>query len=146
PKQLLSGSDTKDLAFVSFEVNTMTAENVITTVIHSILIAGILVGNVLVYLVVLKNKILRTPVNYLLMNLAIADLMIAISFTPRHILEGLYNHPRGLQGEILCKTITSDTFTWVGAASSAMSLVVSTSGLQLLLPLWETDQLSPARN
>lgn len=102
----------------------MTAENVIATVIHSILIAGILVGNVLVCLVVLKNKILRTPVNYLLMNLAIADLMIAISFTPRHILEGLYNHPRGLQGEILCKTITSDTFTWVGAASSAMSLVV----------------------
>ncbi|CAH3135348.1 unnamed protein product, partial [Pocillopora meandrina] len=69
-------------------------------------------------------RILRTPVNYLLMNLAISDLMIVISFTPRHILEGLYHYPRGLQGTLLCKTVTSDTFTWVGAVSSATTLVV----------------------
>ena len=81
-------------------------------------------GNLLVCLTILKNRILRTPVNYLLMNLAISDLMIVISFTPRHILEGLYHHPRGLQGTLLCKTVTSDTFTWVGAVSSATTLVV----------------------
>ncbi|XP_078374772.1 neuromedin-U receptor 2-like [Oculina patagonica] len=102
----------------------MTAEIVITKVIHSVLVATTLVGNLLVCLAVLRNKILQTPVNYLLMNLAIADLMIVISFTPRHILEGLYHHPRGLVGEILCKTITSDTFTWVGGVASAISLVV----------------------
>ena len=71
-----------------------------------------------------EKQDLRTPVNYLLMNLTISDLMIVISFTPRHILEGLYHHPRGLQGTLLCKTVTSDTFTWVGAVSSATTLVV----------------------
>ena len=102
----------------------MTVEIVVTKVIHSTLVAVTLVGNLLVCRAVLKNKILQTPVNYLLMNLAIADLMIVISFTPRHILEGLYHHPQGLVGEILCKTITSDTFTWVGGVASAISLVV----------------------
>lgn len=58
------------------------------------------------------------------MNLAVADLMIVNFFTPRHFLEGLYHHPRGLIGGILCKTITSDTFTWVGGIASAISLVV----------------------
>ena len=67
---------------------------------------------------------MQTPVNYLLMNLAVADMMIVISFTPRYILEGLYHHPHGLVGEMLCKTITSDTFTWVGGVASAVSLVV----------------------
>lgn len=88
------------------------------------LVAGALVGNVLVCLAILRNKVLQTQVSYLLMNLAVADLMIVIFFTPRHILEGLYHHPRGLMGEILCKTITSETFTWVGGVASAISLVV----------------------
>ena len=102
----------------------MHTENFITKVVHSSLVLTALLGNLLVCLTILKNRILRTPVNYLLMNLAISDLMIVMSFTPRHILEGLYHHPRGLQGTILCKTITSDTFTWVGAVSSATTLVV----------------------
>ena len=50
--------------------------------------------------------------------------MIVISFTSRHILEGLYHHPSGTVGAILCKTITSDTFTWVGAVASSITLVV----------------------
>jgi len=102
----------------------MTVEIIVTKTVQSVLVAAALVGNVLVCLAILKNKVLQTPVNYLLMNLAIADLIIVISFTPRHILEGIYHHPRGLVGEILCKTITSDTFTWVGGVASAISLVV----------------------
>lgn len=102
----------------------MTVEVIVTKAIHSVLVAATLVGNVLVCLAILRNKVLQTPVNYLLMNLAIADMMIVVSFTPRHILEGLYHHPRGLVGEILCKAITSDTFTWVGGVASAISLVV----------------------
>ena len=98
-------------------------ETIITKVVHSILVASAVIGNILVCLVVLKTKTFRTPVYYLIMNLAIADLMIVTSFTPRHILEGLYHHPSGMEGEILCKTITSDTFTWVGAVASSITLV-----------------------
>ena len=102
----------------------MAVEAIVTKVVHSVLVAAALVGNVLVCLGIKRNKVLQTPVNYLLMNLAIADMMIMISFTSRHILEGLCHHPRGLVGEILCKTITSDTFTWVGGVASAICLVV----------------------
>lgn len=109
---------------LNLKLTKMTVGVIITKAIHSVLVAATLVGNVLVCLAILRNKVLQTPVNYLLMNLAIADNMIVISFTPRHILEGLYHHPRGLVGEILCKTITSDTFTWVGGVASAISLVV----------------------
>ena len=102
----------------------MTVEEIVTKAVHSLLVAATLIGNVLVCHAILRNRVLQTPLNYLLMNLAIADTMIVISFTPRHILEGLYHHPGGLVGEILCKTITSDTFTWVGGVASAISLVV----------------------
>ena len=63
----------------------MTVEAIVTKAVQSLLVAVTLVGNVLVCLAILRNKILQTPVNYLLMNLAIADMMIVISFTPRHI-------------------------------------------------------------
>ena len=102
----------------------MTVEVIVAKAVHSLLVAATLIGNVLVCLAILGNKVLQTPLNYLLMNLAIADMMVVISFTSRHILEGLYHHPRGLVEEILCKTITSDTFTWVGGVASAISLVV----------------------
>ena len=65
----------------------MTIGLIVTKVIHSVLVAAALVGNVLFCLAILRNKVLQTPVSYLLMNLAVADLIIAIFFTPRHILE-----------------------------------------------------------
>ena len=71
------------------KLTKMTVEAIVTKAVHS-LVAATLVGNVLVCLAILRNKVLQTPVNYLLMNLAISDFMIVISFSPRHILEGLY--------------------------------------------------------
>lgn len=99
-------------------------EKITTKSVQSALVVTALVGNLLVCLVILKTRALRSPLYYLIMNLAIADLMIVISFTPRHILEGLYRHPRGTIAVILCKTITSDTFTWVGAVAASITLVV----------------------
>ncbi|XP_022805449.1 neuromedin-U receptor 2-like [Stylophora pistillata] len=117
---------------------------IITKVIHSLLVLTALLGNLLVCLTIVKNRILRTPVNYLLLNLAISDLMIVTSFTLRHILEGLYHHPRGLQGIILCKIITSDTFTWVGAVSLAMTMLVLAYEryAAITFPLGTTSKLS----
>ena len=99
-------------------------ENIIAKVTHSVLVTMALLGNILVCLVILKSKAFRSPLYHLVANLAIADLVIVISFTPRHILEGLFHHPQGVVGTILCKTITSDTFTWVGAVVSSITLVV----------------------
>ena len=71
----------------ALELDQMTIGLIVTKVIHSVLVAAALVGNVFECLSILKNKVLQTPVSYLLMNLAVADLIIAIFFTPRHVLE-----------------------------------------------------------
>lgn len=68
-------------------------ENTIAKLVtHSTLVTIALLGNILVCLVILKSKAFRSPVYYLVANLAIADLVIVISFTPRHILKGLFHH------------------------------------------------------
>lgn len=42
-----------------------------------------LIGNTLVILTVIKTRSMRTPMNYLLVNLAIADMTVAVFIAPR---------------------------------------------------------------
>ncbi|CAH3037233.1 unnamed protein product, partial [Porites lobata] len=69
-----------------------------------------------------KKKILffRNPVNFLLLNLAVADMMFALFIGQRFVLVHLYPHPVGLSGSLLCK---SHNLTWVGGAASVFTLV-----------------------
>ena len=66
----------------------------------SALVAVDFIGNTLVILVVLKNKT-NTPMNYLLLNLALADLLLAIFIGPRFIFSHLFNHPTGITGDMI---------------------------------------------
>ena len=65
----------------------------------------------------------RTPVNFLLMNLAIADMTVAMFFAPRYLFIHSITHPDGAAGLLLCKLLTSGNLAWVGAASSVVILV-----------------------
>ena len=65
----------------------------------------------------------RTPVNFLLMNLAIADMAVATFFAPRYLFIHSITHPDGAAGLLLCKLLTSGNLAWVGAASSVVTLV-----------------------
>ncbi|XP_031555390.1 neuropeptide FF receptor 2-like [Actinia tenebrosa] len=82
-----------------------------------------LVGNALVILTVIKTRSMRTPMNYLLVNLAVADMTVAIFIAPRYILSHAYTHPGGQVGTYLCKFLTGEVFTWVGALTSVCTLV-----------------------
>lgn len=82
-----------------------------------------IVGNVLVCLVVLLNKSMRTPMNYLLVNLAISDMMLLLFFTPLFIFRGSFEHPTGTSGDVLCTFITGGTLAWSGGYTSAFFLV-----------------------
>ena len=66
---------------------------------------------------------MRTPVNYLLSNLAVADIMVGVFALPGPKALGpyFYTHPRGTLGDWLCKTITGEYSSLV-----AMALFVST--------------------
>ena len=64
----------------------------------------------------------RVPINYLLVNLAVADIMYASFVTPQYILSHTFTHPDGVAGTVLCRLLTGGNFAWVGAASSVFTL------------------------
>ncbi|KAL9975313.1 hypothetical protein ACROYT_G012466 [Oculina patagonica] len=67
---------------------------------------------------------MRTPMNYLLVNLAVADIFYAAFIAPGVYLSLTSTHPEGVVGTVLCKLLTGGTVAWTGAASSIVTLVV----------------------
>lgn len=63
----------------------------------------------------------RVPINFLLVNLAVADILFATFIAPDVIFSVFLTHPDGLTGTILCKLLTGGNFAWVGAAASAFT-------------------------
>ena len=80
----------------------------------------------LAYLLLLKwvrYSFHRSPINYLLVNLAISDITFAAFVAPNHILKRAFTHPDGAIGSGLCMILTGGNLAWVGAASSSVTLV-----------------------
>ncbi|XP_078347890.1 galanin receptor 2a-like [Oculina patagonica] len=100
-----------------------TGQAVITTILCTFAIVDI-IGNTLVCIVIIKNQDMRIPINLLLVNLAVADMMVATFFIPFHVLIHTFNHPDGVLGRVLCSLVTGGGFAWVGGACSAFTLVV----------------------
>ena len=61
--------------------------------------------------------------NYLILNLAMADIMVVLFTAPRFILAHAFNHPDGLLGSFVCKLFTGGNFSWLGGSASVFSLV-----------------------
>ncbi|KAL9957300.1 hypothetical protein ACROYT_G038919 [Oculina patagonica] len=99
-----------------------TAQVAIVTVL-SILVMVDVIGNTLVCIIIMRNQDMRTPMNYLLVNLAVADLMVATFFALMHIFIHTFTHPDGVTGTMFCKFLTGGTFGWVGGVSSSFTLV-----------------------
>ena len=99
-----------------------TSQNVSVSVATGILVLVNLVGNCIICAVVLCNRFMRTPVNFLLLNLAVADLYIGICALPDRVFGSLYVHPEGMLGNLLCKIATGDHVMYTGVTVSAFSL------------------------
>ena len=83
-----------------------------------------LIGNLLVIIVIKRTKKdLRTPVNYLLGNLAVADITVAFFMVVDQVFFHTANHPGGLTGDYLCKLLTGKTLSWVGSVASVCTLL-----------------------
>ena len=63
--------------------------------------------------------------NYLLMNLAVADMTVATFFVPQYILMHTFTHPGGVAGNVLCRLLTGSNLAWVGGAASVFTLVTT---------------------
>lgn len=93
------------------------------TLTYSLLIAVNLVGNTMVILVVLLNKSMQRPINYLLVNLAASDMTVAIFASIQFIVEPTLSRVEPLSATFLCKFVTGGTVGWVGAVCSIFNLV-----------------------
>ena len=81
-------------------------------------------GNSVVCILILKNKAVKTSVNWLLFHLAVADLLVAVFLIPPCVLSHFIEQPGGVTGDVLCKFITSGTLGWAAASASSFLLVV----------------------
>ena len=69
----------------------------------------------------------RTPINLLLVNLAVADILYAMFVTPDTFLMLASSHPGGTTGTVLCKLLTGGNLAWVAGTSSVVTLVAIAS-------------------
>ena len=104
-------------------MTSMTSSDLGLTVAFSVMVLVNLVGNGVVCLVVLRYRGMRAPINYLLVNLAVSDMMVALAITPQYVLRGTFHHPNGTAGDYMCIFLTGGNFIWVGQAASTFSLV-----------------------
>lgn len=66
---------------------------------------------------------MRIPINFLIFNLATADILFALFITPKLIVSLYVKHPDGPAGTVLCKLLTGGIFAWVSAVSSVCTLL-----------------------
>lgn len=85
-----------------------------------------LVGNFLVCLIILQRKrfmFRRLTLDYLFLNLALADMTVAVFAIPRYVLNNVFIHPQGSVGDYLCRFVTGGNLMWTGGAASVFTLV-----------------------
>lgn len=73
--------------------------------LFSILEIICLTFNVIVCVAIYRSKSLTIPMNNLIFNLAISDMLIGLFILPRHVLSAVFRHPTGQTGDYFCKFI-----------------------------------------
>ena len=128
-------------------MTSMTSTDVGLTVAFSVVVVINLLGNGTVCLVVLRYRGMRAPINYLLVNLAVTDMMVALAITPQYIIKWTFQHPNGTAGDYLCKFITGGTFIWIGGSASVFSLIAVAAEryIVVIFPLGDRPRLTTRR-
>jgi len=110
--------------FHSFFKMVLSQEvEIVFQIIFAVLIVIDIAGNGLVCLVVRRFPFMKTPMNYLLVHLAICDMLVGMFLFPRHVFLGLYDHPSGLVGDLLCKFLTYGIMAWLPSCASVYTLL-----------------------
>lgn len=93
---------------------------------YCVLMLFSVLGNILLIVIVRRNKRMQTITNYLIVNMAVSDVLITVLAVPRQITEILLGPGRwlfeGLLGSLLCKSLSF--FQDISTAVSILSLVV----------------------
>ena len=82
--------------------------------------------NMLVVLAVTRCKQKQPPINYLFLNLALSDMLVATSLIPQYIIRPVVTLPDGWAGTLLCKLFVGGFTMWVaGCASTTIHVVIA---------------------
>ena len=97
--------------------------NTLQYTMFAVIFVASAIGNTLVCLVIVRTPRMRTTRNYLLVNLAVADLTVALLCIPFEVVLKL-TFPRWPLGPVMCK-ILWPTMTSVTTCSSATLVAIS---------------------
>ena len=68
------------------------------------------------------NFLFRTPINLLLVNLAVADIVLATFHITELVYSYIGTHPDGVAGKFVC-SLRNGTLQWIGAGASVFTVV-----------------------
>lgn len=107
--------------FKKYSVETV---DVVFAILYGVVVFVGLIGNCLVILVVYRTRSMHTTTNFLLVNLAVSD-VITLLWCPRTYSFAFYPiHPTGTLGDYICRIITGNTIISVAIASSVLTLTI----------------------
>lgn len=93
--------------------------------LYVVVILVSLIGNALIFCVVYKSRRMRTPVNFFVVNMSAADLLITVFYMPRMISRAFLGMEWGMSGDfghVLCKVLP---FTQeLSASVSVLTLIL----------------------
>ena len=110
------------MTIMTIYTESLSAQIAITTMFTILVLVGV-IGNTLSCIVIIANRSMKTPMNYLILNLAAADIIVVAFVAPRFILIHAFDHPDGFMGSLICKLFTGSNFSWLGGSASVFSLV-----------------------
>ena len=102
-------------------VSMVSSLVVVLCVIKIINFAG---NGLVIFTITFTPKARKTSADYLLLNLAIADLVFAVFLTPHQLISSWFVHPQGATGDWLCRLFTSSNLSWVALRASLFTIMV----------------------
>ncbi|XP_055353018.1 thyrotropin-releasing hormone receptor-like [Paramacrobiotus metropolitanus] len=114
-------ADATATAFPELEPKMFSPEyQVAATLLHTLIFLFGMLGNLLVIAVVMRRKFLQTPVNYYLVSLAIADVLVLLASIPDSVAS--YFRPANVWvlGQIGCQTLIFLQYLGINASSASM--------------------------
>ena len=98
-------------------------------IVHAVLFSVVLVfniaGNSLVIYIITNERGMKTSTNYLLFNLAVADLLFGVFLAPLFIFLPFFPHslPDGVLGNWLCKLLLSGNIAMMASKASVFTML-----------------------
>ena len=113
-------------------------EQAFKCVAYFIIMFGSLIGNVLVICVVIMNRQMRTVTNYLIVNMAVADLLITafnMPITIKGIVTRRLDWFDGVLADILCKVVPFSQALSVASSVLSLTAIAVDRFLAIMYPL-----------